>query len=73
MSLVKVTGTKFVRDTKTMGLSNQDSQERNEYFSKVRLLNKQKTELSILHSEIDVLKNDMQEIKTLLITLLQSR
>lgn len=70
MSLVRVTGTNFVRDTHSMGLSNINDVEKNEYLSKVALLKTQKQEINIVKSEIDSLKLDMSEIKEMLVQLL---
>jgi DNA-binding transcriptional regulator GbsR (MarR family) len=60
---VKVKDSNFVRDTKTMGLSNRDFTAKEEYYNKVNLMKKQK-------NEINNLKNDVSEIKSLLIQLL---
>lgn len=67
---VKVEGTNFVRDTSTMGLSNRDFTAKNEYLMKVKLLKTQKEEINNLKSEIVSIKDDVSEIKNLLIKLL---
>jgi hypothetical protein len=67
--LVKVTGTSMVRDTTSMGLSNTNIAEKNDYYSKVKLLQTQKESLNKVNQEISDLKNDMLEIKQLLVKL----
>jgi hypothetical protein len=71
MSLVKVTGTEFVRDTNTMALINMDNTARNEYYAKVRMLKTQKQEINTVKEEIAGIKNDMVEIKQLMLKLLE--
>lgn len=71
MSLVKVAGTQFVRDTNTRALMNTDETAKNEYISKVRLIQNQKQEINNVRSEIDSIKNDMAEIKKLMLKLLE--
>jgi hypothetical protein len=71
MSLVKVTGTNYIRDTKSMALINTDDTSRNEYYTKVKLLKTQKDEINKVKSEIDTIKGDMLEIKSLLYKLLE--
>jgi hypothetical protein len=68
--LVKVTGTNFVRDTTTMALINTDTQQKNDYQSKVRMLKTQKEEINIVKSEIEGIRNEMSEIKQMLTQLL---
>lgn len=70
MTMVKVTGTKFLRDTKSMALVNTDENEKNEYVSKVRLLSNQKHEINKVKSEMESIKNDIVEIKQLMLKLL---
>lgn len=70
---VKVEGTSFVRDIKSMGLSNLDLNSRNEYYSKVEMLKRQKSEINTLREEVGSLKNDLQEIKTLMSQLLGTK
>jgi hypothetical protein len=66
MALVKVTGTQFVRDTKSMAIMNTDVSEKNEYYNKVKLLKSQKEQINKMNSEITELKNDIGEIKSLI-------
>jgi hypothetical protein len=67
---VKVEGTNFVRDTSTMGLSNRNLTDKNEYLMKVKMLKGQKEEINNLKVEINSIKQDVSEIKNLLINLL---
>jgi hypothetical protein len=69
MALVKVEGTTFVRDTKTMALINTDVSGLEDYKMKSRLLNNQKQEINNIRNEINELRNDVGVIKQLLIQL----
>ncbi len=71
MTLVKVTGTEFVRDTNSMALINTNNTERNEYYAKVRMLTTQKQEINTVKEEIASVKEDMNEIKQLMLKLLE--
>lgn len=68
--LVKVTGTKYVRDTDSMALMSTDTEAKNDYLSKVRLLKTQKDEINTVKEEIASIKDDMCEIKQLMLQLL---
>jgi hypothetical protein len=70
MTLVKVTGTSFIRDTESMALMNTDENAKNDYYNKARLAQAQKREINNVKSEIDELKNDVSEIKQLLLQLI---
>ena len=70
MKTVKVTNTPFVRDINSMGLSNNNTSERNEYYSKVRMLKTQKDEINTMKSEISEIKNDISELKSMMVQLL---
>jgi hypothetical protein len=69
MALVKVEGTTFIRDTKTMALINTDISSLEDYKMKSRLLNNQKQEINNIRNEINELRNDVGVIKQLLIQL----
>lgn len=71
MSFVKIEGAEYVRDTNSMGLSNTNISEKNEYYSKLRMIQNQKEELNKVRFEIDEIKNDMCEIKNLMYKLLE--
>ena len=66
MTFVKVTGTNFVRDINSMGLSNTDTMAKDEYYNKVRLLKNQKEQINIINQDISNVKSDILEIKQLL-------
>ena len=68
--LVDVQDSKFARDTSSMALINNDYSAKEEYYSKVRMMNAQKNEINNIRSEINSLKTDMQDIKTLLTQLI---
>ena len=56
----------MVRDTESMALLNTNITEKNEYYAKARLLKNQKDELNKVNTEISELKNEMNDIKSLL-------
>jgi len=66
MSLVRVTGTNYVRDVQTMAIMPVDNTEKNEYYAKLRVIKGQKEEINKIRSEIDGIKSDVSEIKVLL-------
>jgi uncharacterized phage infection (PIP) family protein YhgE len=70
MKMVKVTGTNFVRDINSMGLSDTNQSVKDEYYSKLKLINNQKTEINKVNQEINHIKSEMSEIKDLLKQLL---
>ena len=70
--LVKVTGTNMIRDTNSMALINTDNTEKNEYYSKVRLIKNQKEEINNVKAEMANIKGDVADIKQLLMKLLES-
>lgn len=73
MSLVKVEGTTFYRDTSTMALVNHDPSGREEYNFKKRLITGQKDEINNIKSEIKSIKSDMSEIKQMMQQLLSNK
>lgn len=73
MSFVKVTGTNFIRDVNSMGLSNTDTAARDEYYNKVRIMKNQKEQINSMNNEIDGIKTDVHEIKQLLQQLLSKQ
>lgn len=66
MSLVRVTGTNYVRDVNSMAIMPVDNTEKNEYYAKLRVIKSQKEEINKIRSEIDGIKSDVSEIKGLL-------
>ncbi len=75
MAIVKVTDSKFVRDTKSMALINTDVTEKNEYIAKVRMLQSQKSEINNIRdefrNELSELNKDIQELKDILLKILK--
>jgi hypothetical protein len=69
--LVKVTGTNLVRDTSSMALINTDSESKNEYYNKLRMMKIQKEEINSVKTEIETIKQDMADIKTMMAKLLE--
>lgn len=69
MAIVKVEGTTFIRDTKTMALINTDLSGLEEYKMKSALINNQKTEINKVKNEINEIKDDVRVIKELLMQL----
>lgn len=67
--LVKVTGTSFVRDTKTMALINTDNAGLQEYTFKKEIINRKNAEINNIKTEIDDIKNDIKVIKEMLFQL----
>ena len=60
----------MVRDTASMALINTDHHAKNEYYSKVKMVQTQKEEINKVKSEIDSLKYDLGEIKEMMKQLL---
>ena len=70
MSLVQIPETTYVRDTASMALINQDKNGLEAYIKQRNVLLAQKQEINTLKSDIDNIRNDMQEIKVLMMQLL---
>ena len=70
MALVQVKGTTFYRDTESMGLVNRDRSGLDDYNMKRKMLITQKDEINKVKTEIDSLKQDMVEIKQMLLKLM---
>ena len=68
---VKIDGTSFYRDTNSMALINKDVSGLEEYKMKRHMMATQKDEINKVKSEIASVKNDMNEIKSLLLKLLE--
>lgn len=67
--LVKVPGTTFIRDTKTMALINVDNSGLEEYNFKKQLMTNQKEEINKIKNEINEVKDDIKVIKEMLLQL----
>jgi len=70
---VKINGTNLVRDTNSMGISNQDSAAKEEYYAKVRMIQNQKEGLNKVNEEINELRCELGDIKSLLVKLLNKQ
>lgn len=70
MSLVQIPGTSLVRDTNSMALINKDMNGLNEYLKKRQLAAVQKDEINNVKAQVAEIKNDMLEIKQLLLQLM---
>lgn len=55
-----------------MGLINTDNIEKNEYYSKLRMMKTQKDEINSVKAEMANIKGDVADIKKLLMQLLES-
>ena len=71
MEYLRVEGTKLVRDTRSGAIINQDKNGLDEYLNKRRALESQKEEINNVKSEVKVLREDITEIKSLLLKLLE--
>ena len=69
--LVKVTGTTLIRDTGSMALINTDNESKNEYYNKLRMMKIQKEEINMVKTEIETIKQDMADIKSMMVKLLE--
>jgi hypothetical protein len=69
MPLVKIPGTTYIRDTKTMALINTDVSGLEDYKMKSRLITNQKTEINNIRNEINEVRDDVRIIKELLLQL----
>lgn len=72
MVMIKIQDEAFVRDVDSMGLSNINYKEREEYYEKVRLLKKQKEEINSVKEEINSVKEEVSEIKSILLKILEN-
>lgn len=68
--LVDVKESKFLRDTNSMALINKDTNAREDYYMRAKLLKTQKEEINSIKSEVSSLKDDVKQIKELLVQLL---
>jgi len=67
---VQVTGTTFYRDTSSMALVNRDSSGLEEYKAKRKFAEVQRQEINNIKQQMESIKGDVQEIKTLMQQLL---
>jgi hypothetical protein len=71
MHLLKVQGTKLVRDPRTGAIINQDRAGLEEYLAKRRGMESQREEINKVKSDMDEMKQDLTDIKSLLQKLLE--
>jgi len=71
MTYLKVEGTKLVRDTRSGAIINQDKDGLETYLNRRRIMESQKEEINNVKSEIKELKEDLADIKSLIIKLLE--
>ena len=71
MQYLKVEGMKMIRDPRSGALINQDKNGLNDYMAKRRNMELQKEEINKVKSELNGIKEDVLEIKTLLLKLLE--
>lgn len=70
MSLIPIPGTTMVRDTNSMALINRDSNGLQEYQNKRNFLAAQKQEINRMKTDIADVKDDIKEIKLLMLQLI---
>jgi hypothetical protein len=70
MKLVKIPETSFVREISSMGLSNNDEKSKSEYEAKIQMIKLQKDELNKVKSTVNELKDDVTDLKLLILKLL---
>lgn len=71
MTYLKVEGTKLVRDTRSGAIINQDKDGLETYLNRRRIMESQKEEINNVKSEIKELREDLTDIKSLIIKLLE--
>jgi len=71
MSLVPINGTKLYRDTETMALINRDVSGLEDYKAKRRYAEVQREQINNVKMEMDSIKNDISDIKKLMVKLLE--
>ena len=71
MTLLRVQGTKLVRDTSSGAIINQDKSGLDDYLARRRGMQSQRDEINKVKSEMDNMKQDLTDIKRLLIKLIE--
>jgi hypothetical protein len=71
MALVQITGTSLVRDTESMALINRDVSGLQDYKAKRKFAESQKEQINKVEAEISNIKNDISDIKKLMVKLLE--
>jgi hypothetical protein len=71
MSLLPINGTNLYRDTESMALINKDVSGAEDYKVKRRFAEVQSQQINNVRAEIDNIKNDISDIKKLMVKLLE--
>jgi hypothetical protein len=71
MSLLPISGTNLYRDTESMALINRDIAGAEEYKVKRKFAESQAQQINNVRAEIDNIKNDISDIKKLMVKLLE--
>jgi hypothetical protein len=71
MALVPISGTKLVRDTESMALINKDISGLEDYRTKRKYAELQREQINNVKKEMDSIKNDISDIKKLMVKLLE--
>lgn len=71
MSTVEITGTTFVREMGSKALVNRDSAGLDDYHKKRKLMELQRQEINNLKEETQSIKQELGEIKQLMLKLLE--
>jgi len=71
MALVPINGTKLYRDTETMALINKDVSGLEDYKAKRKYAEVQREQINNVKMEMDSIKNDISDIKKLMVKLLE--
>ena len=72
-TLVKIDGKPYVRDINTMALMPVDDTQKNDYYTKQRLLKVQREEINKVNEKVNTLAEDVLEIKNLLKQLIKEK
>jgi hypothetical protein len=73
MSLIQIPGTSLVRDTNSMALINKDSNGLKDYLKKRQVMASQVEQINTVKAQVAEIKNDMFEIKQLLLKLMDNK
>lgn len=73
MALLKVQGTKMVRDTTNGALINQDKSGLDDYIKRRNMAAAQKDEINKIKEEVQEVRVELSEIKHLIIKLIEGR
>ena len=71
MALIPINGTKLYRDTESMALINKDTTGAEDYKVKRKFAELQAQQINNVRVEMDNIKNDISDIKKLMVKLLE--